>query len=89
MNYPSHSYENSPDSDPIPHSRTFVGAGSRDAQPVRVVDDLSPFAVRPEGVNVILLNGQPRVVFVEDRFKAEGYDTQNSIHWPLSALNLQ
>ena len=58
-------------------------------QPVKVVDDLSGFAVRPEGVNVITLNGQLRVIFVEDRFKAEGYDTQNSVHWPLSALNLQ
>ena len=59
------------------------------AQPVKVVDDLSGFAVRPEGVNVITLSGQLRVIFVEDRFKAEGYDTQNSVHWPLSALSLQ
>jgi hypothetical protein len=59
------------------------------AVPVRVVADLAPFAVRPEGVNIITLNGTPRVLFVEDRFKAEGYDTQNAVHWPLAELNLQ
>jgi hypothetical protein len=58
-------------------------------QPVRVVADLAPYAVRPEGVNVITLNNVPRVIFVEDRFKAEGYDTQNAVHWPLADLNLQ
>ena len=67
------------------------------SQPVRVVADLSTFAVRPEGVNIITLDADPatpltverRVIFVEDRYKAEGYDTQNGVHWPLSALNLQ
>ena len=59
------------------------------AQPVRVMADLAAFAVRPEGVNIITLNGTPRVIFVEDRFKAEGYDTQNAVHWPLADLNLQ
>ena len=59
------------------------------AVPVRVVADLTPYAVRPEGVNVITLNGAPRVIFVEDRFKAEGYDTQNAVHLPLAELNLQ
>lgn len=58
-------------------------------QPVKVVADLSPYAVRPEGVNIMFLNGQSRVVFVEDRHKTQGYDTQNAIHWPLTALNLQ
>ena len=56
---------------------------------MRVVPDLAAFAVRPEGVNIITLNGQPRVIFVEDRFKAQGYDTQNSVHWSLAELNLQ
>lgn len=59
------------------------------AVPVRVVPDLAPFAVRPEGVNLISLNGEKRLIFVEDRFRAEGYDTQNAVHWPLQALNLQ
>jgi hypothetical protein len=59
------------------------------AQPVRVVADLSPYATRPEGVNIIALNGSLRVLFVEDRFRAHGYDTQNAVHWPLATLNLQ
>ena len=59
------------------------------AVPVRVVADLAPFAVRPEGVSIITLNGAPRVIFVEDRFKAEGYDTMNAVHWRLDELNLQ
>ena len=40
-------------------------------------------------MNLITLNGVLRVLFVEDRFKAEGYDTQNAVHWPLAELNLQ
>jgi hypothetical protein len=59
------------------------------ATPVRVVADLSPYAVRPEGVNIITLNGQKRILFVEDRYKAQGYDTQNGVHWSLTELNLQ
>ena len=59
------------------------------ATPVRVVADLSPYAVRPEGVNIITLNGEKRILFVEDRYKAQGYDTQNGVHWPISVLNLQ
>jgi hypothetical protein len=59
------------------------------AQPVRVVADLSPYATRPEGVNIISLKGSLRVLFVEDRFRAHGYDTQNAVHWPLATLNLQ
>ena len=39
--------------------------------------------------NILTLNSVPRVIFVDDRFKAEGYDTQNAVHWPLSELNLQ
>jgi hypothetical protein len=26
---------------------------------------------------------------VEDRYKAQGYDTQNGVHWSLTELNLQ
>jgi hypothetical protein len=59
------------------------------ATPVRVVADLAPYAVRPEGVNIITLNGANRVIFVEDRYKAEGYDTQNGVHWPMAELGLQ
>lgn len=57
--------------------------------PVRIVADLSAFTVRPEGVNIITLNGEKRILFVEDRFKAQGYDTQNAVHWPITSLNLQ
>jgi hypothetical protein len=39
--------------------------------------------------NIITLNSVPRVIFVEDRFKAEGYDTQNAVHWTLAEINLQ
>ncbi len=57
--------------------------------PVRVVGDLAPFAVRPEGINIITLNNERRVLFVEDRYQAQNYNTQNAAHWPLSALNLE
>jgi hypothetical protein len=59
------------------------------ATPVRVMADLSPYAVRPEGVNIITLNGEKRILFVEDRYKAQGYDTQNGVHWPIKVLNLE
>ena len=59
------------------------------AQPVRVVADLSTFAERLEGVNLITLNGEKRLIFVEDCFRVEGYDTQNAVHWPLTAFNLR
>ncbi|MDB6173843.1 MAG: chromosome condensation regulator [Chthoniobacteraceae bacterium] len=59
------------------------------ALPVLRVADLAAFAVRPEGINIISLNNTLRAIFVEDRFKAQGYDTQNAVHWPLGALRLQ
>jgi hypothetical protein len=62
---------------------------STTATSLRVVADLAPYAVRPEGVNIITLNGEKRILFVEDRYKAQGYDTQNGVHWALSNLNLQ
>jgi len=54
---------------------------------VRVVADLSPFAVRPEGVNIVTLNGRRRATLLENRDKAEGYDVQNAVPGSLSALN--
>jgi hypothetical protein len=39
--------------------------------------------------NIITLNSVPRVIFVEDLFKAEAYDTQNAVHWSLAEVNLQ
>ena len=37
---------------------------------------------------MIGLNGVPRVLFVEDRFKAEGYDTENVVQRPLADYEL-
>jgi hypothetical protein len=51
------------------------------------IPDLSGYAVRPESVEIIEVDGEPRVLFVEDRFKAEGYDTRNAVHWPVSILD--
>jgi hypothetical protein len=54
--------------------------------PTRVINDLRPYAVRPEGVDLITVGGQSRVIFVEDRFLAQGYGTRNAVHWPVSIL---
>jgi len=54
--------------------------------PVRVIADLRPYAVRPEAVTIIQVNGQSRILFGEDRFRAVGYGTRNAIHWPISIL---
>jgi hypothetical protein len=35
---------------------------------------------------MITVGGQPRVMFVEDRFLAQGYGARNAIHWPSSIL---
>jgi len=56
------------------------------ATPQRLIPNLRPYAIRPEGVDLIQVNGQWRVLFVEDRFQSEGYATRNAIHWPLSIL---
>jgi hypothetical protein len=58
------------------------------ATPLKIIDDLGPFTVRPEGVAVITVNGEPRVLFVEDRFRARGYATRNIVHWPISILGV-
>jgi hypothetical protein len=54
--------------------------------PQLLIDDLRPYAVRPEGVDILTVAGQTRVMFVEDRFLAQGYGTRNAVHWPLSIL---
>ena len=63
------------------------GPGS---QPVVKIDDLRPYTQRPEGVNIVTLtvNNVPleRVIFVEDRYRAQGYGARNAIHWPISIL---
>ena len=56
------------------------------ATPTRLINDLRPYTVRPEGVDMITVGGQSRVMFVEDRFLAQGYGARNAIHWPASIL---
>ena len=51
-----------------------------------VIDDMYGYAMRPEGVELININGEWRVMFAEDRFTATGYGTRNVIHWPVSIL---
>ncbi len=52
--------------------------------PAKLIDDLRPYQTRPEGVAMIVIGGESRVLFVEDRFLATGYGARNAIHWPLS-----
>jgi hypothetical protein len=56
------------------------------ATPQKLIDDLRPYTIRPEGVGVIQVAGASRVMFVEDRFQATGYGTRNAVHWPVSIL---
>ncbi|HKQ36934.1 MAG TPA: hypothetical protein VJ063_02585, partial [Verrucomicrobiae bacterium] len=56
------------------------------ATPHVLIADLNGYAVRPEGVELINVAGQWRVLFVEDRFVTPGYGTRNVIHWPVSIL---
>jgi Concanavalin A-like lectin/glucanases superfamily len=56
------------------------------ATPQKLIDDLSPYSTRPEGVDLIQIDGQWRVIFVEDRYRATGYGTRNAAHWPVSIL---
>jgi hypothetical protein len=60
--------------------------GNVNTTPTRLINDLRPYAVRPEGVDLITVGGQSRVIFVEDRFLAQGYGSRNAVHWPLSIL---
>lgn len=54
--------------------------------PVRLIEDLDSYTVRPEGLALITVAGQARILFVEDRFQSGGYATRNALHWPLSIL---
>jgi hypothetical protein len=44
----------------------------------RLVVDLSPYAVRPEGVSIITLNGEERILFVEDRYRRKAATLQTA-----------
>ena len=50
------------------------------------IADLNGYAVRSEGVDLVNVNGEWRVLFVEDRFVTPGYATRNAVHWPISIL---
>jgi hypothetical protein len=56
--------------------------------PAKLIDDLRHYTTRPEGVDLIQVNGEWRVMFVEDRFKGTGYATRNAVHWPLGILGV-
>lgn len=61
------------------------GAGNI-ATPQKLIDDLRPYTIRPEGVDLVQVDGQWRLMFVEDRYRATGYGTRNAVHWPISIL---
>ena len=61
--------------------------GVQGSPPFRRIPDLSGYASRPEGFSLIVVGGEQRVLFTEDRFRATGYDTRNIVHWPISILN--
>jgi hypothetical protein len=56
--------------------------------PRKVLADLSPYATRPEGVDLVPLAGGWRLLLVEDRFLSTGYGTRNAIHWPVDILGV-
>jgi len=56
--------------------------------PVKLLDDLRSYTIRPEGADLIQVAGEWRVLFVEDRYHAYGYATRNAVHWPLSILGI-
>jgi hypothetical protein len=64
----------------------YSWTGNAGDSPVKLIDDLRPYTTRPEGVDLIQVDGQWRVLFVEDRFESTGYGTRNAIHWPLNIL---
>jgi hypothetical protein len=80
------------DGGPLEKERTpgkfslYAWNGVNGSTPQLLIDDLKPYAKRPEGVEVITVNGEDRVLFTEDRFLATGYEAKNAIHWPISVL---
>ncbi|HEY0550586.1 MAG TPA: hypothetical protein VGF13_13360 [Verrucomicrobiae bacterium] len=64
----------------------YSWTGSITDAPVKLIDDLKGYAVRPEGVDIMRVGGEWRLLFVEDRFLAVGYGTRNAIHWPVNIL---
>lgn len=64
----------------------YAWTGLTGATPQLLIDDLKPYAKRPEGIEIMTINSQDRVVFTEDRFLASGYVARNAIHWPIGIL---
>jgi hypothetical protein len=64
----------------------YSWTGNSATAPDLLIEDLQGYAIRPEGVDLIHLNGEWRVLFVEDRFQSTGYATRNGLHWPASIL---
>jgi predicted outer membrane repeat protein len=60
--------------------------GNTNTPPVKLIDDLWPYTIRPEGVDLIKVAGEWRILFVEDRFQATAYATRNAVHWPVTIL---
>jgi hypothetical protein len=56
------------------------------AAPQKLIGELRHYTTRPEGVDLIQVDGQWRVCFVEDRYKGRGYGTRNAVHWPINIL---
>lgn len=56
------------------------------AKPQKLIDDLRPYTIRPEGLDLIQHAGEWRLLFVEDRFMATGYGVRNAVHWPVTLL---
>lgn len=64
----------------------YIWTGNPTNAPDKLIDDLLPYTIRPEGVELINLTGEWRILFVEDRFQATGYATRNAVLWPASIL---
>jgi hypothetical protein len=64
----------------------YSWTGNVTDSPAKLIDDLSGYAVRPEGVDIMNVNGEWRLLFVEDRYLAEGYGRRNAIHWPMTIV---
>jgi len=64
----------------------YSWTGSANSAPTKLIDDLNGYAVRPEGIDIMRVDGEWRLLFVEDRFLALGYGTRNAIHWPVTMI---
>lgn len=70
----------------IAAAAAFFFAFAAPIAPAVEIADLAGYAVRPESVALVEVGGEQRLLFVEDRYLAEGYHSRNGVHWPLSIL---